>query len=497
MASFIGSIDLRETRVPFVIPLAVTSALEIAQLFLGADPFVVLLSMAGILVTFLPLCINGRDLYSICAMVFGLRYFGAALILKTLYLQPLQSHLFAPLISHFGVFLILVTATATILLVRSLDRGIDTFAFPNDPSSLRRLSICCFCVGALFLGLSANSSSGAAGTGNGVGAIGIAASALQYLLILAFVAEASRSLEVTDGRSLFSPFLIGMMFITFVAVSALNARGFFLNCLIGVVLVGFIYKAINWKYVVFGLIFIALFTNFITPVILYTRAQKGMALTQFVQFSLETGYKAATNPSFLKYVKSIEDASSQNINDVEYDYYGDRSNIGNRLSFIGLFDTVYQANQGTVPLGFKSFLQSLRGVAPGFLGLPKNPESLGDWLGWEVGLVPPGMQPFINFGLPMEGYTSWGWIGVIAYQFIFLFLLLFIFSKIASFRLVVPVSIFVFSAVQTSMIETTSDGLLNLMTRNTVILTSFFIVLHFLFFRGRVRTDVTPASAPT
>lgn len=497
MASFIGSIDLRETRVPFVIPLAVTGALEIVQLFLGADPFVVLLSMAGILVAFLPLCLNGRDLYSIAAMVFGLRYLGAALILKTLYLQPLQSHLFAPLISYFGVFLIMVTATSTILLVRSLDRGIDTFAFPNDPGSLRRLSICCFCVGAVFLSIFAGSASGTAGTGNGIGGIGIVAAALQYLLILAFIAEALRSLEVSDGRSLFSPFLIGMMITTFLAVSALNARGFFLNCLIGVVLVGFIYRAITWKYVAFGLAFIVLFTNFVTPVVLYTRAQKGMALTQFIQYSLETGYKAATNPSFLKYVKSIEDAKSQDISDVEYDYYGDRSNIGNRLSFIGLFDTVYQACQGTVPLGVLSFLQSLRGVAPGFLGLPKNPESLGDWLGWEVGLVPPGMQPFINYGLPMEGYTSWGWVGLLGYQFVFLFFLLWIFSKLASFRLVVPVSIFVFCVVQTSMIESTSDGLMNLMTRNSVILAIFFLVLHFLFFRGGARTDAARASVQT
>ena len=457
MASFIGSIDLRETRVPFIIPFAVTSAFEIAQLFLGADPFIVLLSMAGILVTLVPLCINGRDLYSICTLLFGVRYLGAALILKTLYQQPLQSHLYAPLISHFGVFLILVTVTAAAMLVRNLDRGVDTFAFPNDPGSLRRLSILCFCIGGTLLGLSASTASGTAGTGNGVGAIGIVASSLQFLLILAFVAEALRSLEVSGGRSLFSPFLIGMTILTFLAVSALNARGFFLNCLIGIVLVGFIYRALNWKYVVFGLLFVALFTNFITPVILYTRGQKGMALSQFVQYSLETGYKAATDPSFLKYVKNIEDASSQNINDVEYDYYGDRSNIGNRLSFIGLFDTVYQANKGAVPLGVKSFKQSLTSVLPGFLGLPKNPESLGDWLGWQVGLVPAGLQPFINYGLPMEGYSSWGWIGAIAYVFVFFFPFLWVFSKIASFRLVVPVSIFIFCAIQTTMIEGTSD----------------------------------------
>ena len=110
LASFIGSVDLRETRVSIVIPFVMFGALEVIQLFLGSDPLVVLFSMVGILVTFLPLHFNGRDLYSICAMSFGIRYLGAALILKTLYRQPLQSHLFAPFVSHAWVMVLMVSS---------------------------------------------------------------------------------------------------------------------------------------------------------------------------------------------------------------------------------------------------------------------------------------------------------------------------------------------------------------------------------------------------
>jgi hypothetical protein len=70
-----------------------------------------------------------------------------------------------------------------------------------------------------------------------------------------------------------------------------------------------------------------------------------------------------------------------------------------------------------------------------------------------------------------------------------------LFTQIASFRLMVPVSIFVFSSIQHVMIETTSDGFMNAMTRNTIILTMFFIALHYLFFRGGARADAVPAPA--
>ncbi len=494
MASFIGSIDLRQTRVPIVIPFVVTGVFEVIQLFLGSDPFIVLFSMIGILVTFLPLHFNGRDLYSICAMLFGIRYLGAALILKTFYRQPLQSHLFAPFASHAWVMVLMVVFTAIIILVRRLDRGVDTFAFPNDPRSLRRLALVSFCLGAGALVVVTHKA--AEGSASSLGAVGIIATVLQNFLFLAFAAEAARSLEVSRGRNLFSPFLIGMSIVSFLAISALNARGMFLNCVTAIVLVGFMYKAIRWRYVVVGLIFVTFFASFMTPLILYTRFQRGLPIPKFIEYTMETAYKAATDSGFRKYMKDVAEGKSEDINDVEYDYFGDRSNVGNRLSFIALFDSVYQASKGAVPIGIRSFRQSMTGVMPGFMGFDKNPESLGDWLGWQVGLLEAGEQPFINFGLPMEGYASWGWIGIIIYPFLFFFPYLWVFTKIASFRLAVPVSIFVFTSIQL-MVETTSDGYMNGITRTAVAMAAFLYVLRYLLFGGRAHVSPLRPAAQT
>lgn len=467
-------------------------ALELYQLYIGTDPWIAIFSMVGILVTFIPLHLNGRDLYSICAMTFGLRYLGVALVLKTAYGQTLQSHLLAPFESHVWVFVIMAVVTAVILAVRHFDNGVDTFAFPNDPASLRRLAIISYCVGfvAMFVVATKSALSGSSGS------FYMTAGILQNLLILAFVAEATRSLQVSQGRHLFSPMLIGMMVVTFLAVSSLNARGFFLNMAIGVVLVGFMHRAIKWRYVLVGLAFGAIFVNVLTPVILYTRAQKNLPLPQFIQYSLETGLRAATDPDFLKYIQVTASAKSEDTDDVEYDYYGDRSNVANRLSFIGLFNSIYKVSKDVTPLRMKAVRQSLKGISPGFMGFDKNPESLGDWLGWHIGLVEPGLQPYINFGLAMEGFTTWGWIGIIAYPILFIFPYLFVFSKIASFQLAVPTSIFVFSGIQHTIIETTSDGLVNGITRSAPVIAAFLFLLHYLFFRSVKRARAPAIAAP-
>ncbi|MGO9674549.1 MAG: hypothetical protein ACLPSF_10350 [Methylocella sp.] len=493
MAGIIGALDLKETRIPILIPFAATSAFAVFQLYLGCDPLIMLMSMTAILITFLPFHFNGRDLYSLCAMVVGLRYVGVALIIKTLYLQPLQTHLYDPTATYAWMVVLMSVYTGVFMLARHFDRGGEIISFPTDARGLRRLSVASFCIGAaalLFIG-----SKTSTGTHESAGGALIIAANLQALLILAIIAEASRSLEVSRGRNLFSPFLILMLVFSFFVISALNMRGAFLSCAIGLVLVGFIYKALKLRYIAIGLVFIAFFLNFVTPVILYCRFQKQLPALQFIEYSRDTAFKAATDPAFLAYVKTVVNAQSGTAGGGEYDYFGDHSGVGNRLSFVALFDTVYNANKGLVPVGINSVWQSIDGAAPGFLGFIKRPESLGDWLGWQTGLVAEGGEPFINFGLPMEGYTSWGWIGAIIYPFLFIFPFIWAFTRISSFRLPLPTSIFIFTEIQAGLIEQTSDSYINGITRGVPIMFGALFALHWLFFRNAVRADAIAAPA--
>ena len=494
LASIIGSLDLRETRIPIVIPFAVTSVFAIVQLFLGCDPLVMLLSMAAILVTFLPFHFNGRDLYSLFAMLVGLRYVGVALIIKTLDRQPLQTNLFDPLATYAWMVVLMSVYTAVFMLARRFDRGAEIISFPTDAGNLRRLAVISFCLGGAALLFIESKGSGDEGHA-GAGVAFMVAATLQSLLILAIIAEASRNLEMSRGRNLFSSFLAFMLVVAFLAASALNARGSFLSCLIGLLLIGFIYKAIKPQYIVSGLLFIAFFLNFVSPVILYVRSQRQLPVLQFIEYTRDTAVRAATDPPFLAYLKTVTNAKSISAEAGEYDYYGDRSNVQNRLSFVALFDSIYNQDKGLVPLGMKTIWQSIDGVAPGFLGFIKRPESLGDWLGWETGLVAEGNEPFINFGLPMEGYTSWGWIGAIVYPFLFVFPFLWVFSKIASFRQPLPTSIFIFTEIQAGLIESTSDGFMNGATRGAPVLFAALFALYWIFFRGAAREEQIAAPA--
>ncbi len=338
MANVIDSFDIKATRVPFVIPLAITSALGIAQIFLGVDPLILLLCMAGILVTCLPLCFNGRDLYSIFALWLMLNWIGFPLIIKTLYGQPLQSHLYDPLAAYAWGLVLMIVYTAVFMLVRFFDNGVQRFPLPTDPRNLRRISIPCFFIGVASIAMI----HGQGDDGGEIGGAGFVLASTQYLMVLAIIAEAMRNLQISG--KLFGPVLIAMLGGIFLVITALNARGFFLNCVIGVFLIAFIYRAIKIQYFVVGVVFAAIFLNFISPVVLYMREFRKIGTTQFIELTVQTAWRAASDPDFRRFVKDRTEAQKYTVVDEQfYDYYGDRSNVANRVSLIAQFDRVITA----------------------------------------------------------------------------------------------------------------------------------------------------------
>ena len=482
MANIIGAIDLNETRVPITIPLGVACVLGAIELYLGSAPLTVLMCVAGLTITSIPLHLYGRDLYSMFSILFGIRYIGFALFLKVLYGQTLDSNLLDPTGSYALTLLLMVVVTAIVLLARRFDPGSTLFAFPNDAKNLRKLAVACFVIslGAIAVVGNKDEQNGAS-----AGVLFVIASGLSSLCAFALIAEAACGVEKSKGRSLFTPFLMGMFLVILLAVIALNARGFFLNGVIGVLLVAFIYRVLNLKHVVIGLVFVGFFVSFLSPLTLYLRQQRKMPIMQFISLAQETAVKAAIDPSFRKVVSdSTKYAQFQNIYDEPlYDYFGDRSNVGNRLSFIGLVDAVYNSSKITSQIGLPALQQSVKSIMPGFLGYVKDDVSVGDWLGWHTGLLKPPLTTFMNYGLPMEGLVTWGLIGFIVYPFVFMLPVLVVFSRISSFRQVTPLSIYIFTALQTGVIEATSDGFIAEMTRGIPILLAALCGLYFAFSR--------------
>ena len=344
MANIVGAIDLNKTWVPITIPLGVACVLGAVELYLGSAPLTVLMCVAGLTITFIPLHLHGRDLYSMFSILFGIRYIGFALFMKVLYGQTLDSNLLDPTGSYALTLLLMVVVTAIVLLARRFDPGSTLFAFPNY--NLRKLAVACFIIS---LGAIAVVGHKGEQDGAGAGALFVIASGLSSLCAFALIAEAAYGVEKSKGRSLFTPFLMGMFLVILLAVIALNARGFFLG-VIGVLLVAFIYRVLNLKHVVVGLVFVGFFVSFLSPLTLYLRQHRKMPIMQFISLAQETAVKVAIDPSFRKVVSdSAKYAQFQNIYDEPaYDYFGDRSNVGNRLSFIGLVDAVYNSSKDTL-----------------------------------------------------------------------------------------------------------------------------------------------------
>ncbi|MEJ0094614.1 MAG: hypothetical protein WDN46_14630 [Methylocella sp.] len=496
MAIAIGVIDIKATRVPIVFPLAAVSTLGIAQLFLGANPLIVFMCVAAITVTFIPLHIFGRDLYSIFALVFSTRYLGVALLAKTFHGQTLESNLFDPYPTYALTLLLMIIETSVILLARKLDPGTTLFPFPTDLQSLRKLAPIAYSIG--FVGVVI---AGRLKPAEGVASAGIVfnlASTLSTLCALGFIAEASYSIEKSNGRSLFTPLLIFMFLFILLAVIALNERGFLLNCLIGIGVVAFIYRALHFRYIVVGILFAAFFSSFLSPLILYLRSQRTMEITQFIELGQETAIKMIVDPNFRKVVNdTVQYRSLDDLNEVPpYDYYGNRSNVLNRLSFIGLLDAVYNATKSHNLFGSEALERSINMNRPSFLG-PKLGVGMGDWMSWQLGMGAPGVISFLNFGLPMEGLATWGVIGFITYPFIFMLPVLLIFGRISSFRLATPVSVLMFIALQHSIFEDTSDGFIGTVLRDAPILLLLLFSLYSIFFRrsSSAASNPIPSSA--
>lgn len=262
MTNMIGKIDFRKTRVPITLPLGVIGIFGAAQLFLGEDPWIVFLCLSALTVTFMPLHRNGRDLYSLIAIVFGVRYLGVALVAKTAYGQQLQTNLFHPYATYTLSFILMGSITAALMLVRACDIRKYAFPFPTDLPSLRRLSLISFAIGIIGLGVVGVTKSDTPQAIANAGMVFFLASHFSGLCVLALIAEATYGVAKSNGRSLFTPLLIAMLGLTQLAVIALNTRQFMVSCLIGVAAVAFLYRVLKFRYIVIATVFAAFFGYF-------------------------------------------------------------------------------------------------------------------------------------------------------------------------------------------------------------------------------------------
>ncbi len=478
-------IDLQSTRVPITIPLAFISVFGVIQLALGSDPWIVAMCAIAVATPLLPMHLYGRDLYAMLGLAISMRYTGVALIAKTLYGQTLELNLYDAY-TAFGLDVILmVVVTVTLLLARALDPGGAAFPFPANLRSLRKLSVFCFCAGAVAFVIVGSKTSGDGG--GSAGSVFVIAASVSELILLAIGAEVFYAVYKSGGRSFLSPVVVFMLVFALVAALALNARGLILHSTIVIFTIAFSYKMLRLRHMIAGVAVLAFFISVLTPITMYLRLQReGVPKSQFVGVVKDTVIRAATDPHYFALIR--ETAAALSANDQfkvqDFDYYGDRSGVLNRLSFIVLLDAIANGAKTREPLGMEAVNQSLSRNLPGFLGFDKTNVafSMGDWLSWQNGMGSPGIITFLNFGLPMEGLVTWGLIGFVVYPFILYLALLFAFSRLASFKEISPTSVFFFTILEFDFSEATSEGILATLDREFIVVAAILFLIKMLLF---------------
>lgn len=423
-----------------------------------------------------------------------------ALVAKTFLGQNLESHLFDPYATFELNTLFMLIITTILLIARALDAGMALFHFPMDPPSLRRMSVFCFCVGfaaEVFAGFGHSATGEASG-----GSIFPIAAVFGDLLYLGLITETIYTIKKTEGRSFASPVSMTMAGLALAISLAFNMREFFVSCLIAIVTTAFMYRSLRLQHIVYGVAFVAFFMYFLSPITLYLRLQReGMDKSQFVALVQDTVIKAATDPDFFNLIsEEASYASIANIkDDAPYDYFGNRSNVLNRLSYIGLLDAVASATHGRKPLGMEAVKQGMMRNLPGFLGFekPETAYGMGDWLSWRMDMGLPGLSSFLIFGLPMEGLATWGLIGFIVYPFICILPVLWISGWFSSFRLPFPASIFMFASLQHGLVESTADGFFSMLNRGMPMFALMFFIIHKALFYGRPEAKSASVAAST
>jgi hypothetical protein len=347
-------------NVPLTIPLAVIGAFTTAQLMLGTSPAIAAMCAGAVALPFLYMGLYGRDLYGVLGLGFSLKYAGVALAAKTFYGQTLESNLYDPYAAFGLTLLFMFVVTAMLIVARALDRGQAFFAFPMDLVSLRRLSVICICIGiAGDLSFSIHLSNADANSPGG--AATVLGAAFRNYYYLGLIAEAVYAVTKSGGRSFVTGRLLFLFVIKTVISISFNERGAVAISLIGITTVAFLYNMIRVRHVIIGLVACGFFITVFTPITLYLRSNRGAVLDEFAELAGDTVIKAATDPEFFKYISHTEKYSAyQNMNALmAYDYYGDRSGVLDRLSFVALLDAVYNGTRTREPIGMAALNQSL------------------------------------------------------------------------------------------------------------------------------------------
>jgi hypothetical protein len=388
------------------------------QMVLGADPLVVAVALCTAFVGLFSFVVFGAyNLGSWVALFYVLGNVLIALYGKTLFLQTLDSHLYAPMNSYFSVAVSSISLLIALLVIRHLSVGPPLFKSVTDTRFLGFLSWACFFLGAFFWLLNSLFQDP---EGNGFGGIAL----FRDLLFMAVIARTAMLLERSGDHQSYDNrlglILAVSIFMGLVdnskTAAALPVFSYFATVL-------FYRRRLPVRQVAVLVIGGVLFVTVVAPMVhaLRLMGQQEMSFQQRIDFVASNAVTLFEGPQTLNRFQSMADSV---FGGGYYNYFGE-SGAGQmllgRYTSIQQIDPVIAAVDLEGPRGGAAIWPAFARLVPGFIYPDKPRYGEGYNTLVHYGLINPVGGKFPTLPLAGQAYAAYGVVGLLFIPFLTFF----------------------------------------------------------------------------
>ncbi|MBU1348157.1 MAG: hypothetical protein KKA16_14545 [Alphaproteobacteria bacterium] len=388
---------------------------------LGADPWVSILAVGTVFAALLPIWVYGVGRSIGVFFLFVCCYWGLnALVVKSVLLQPLDSYLYTPVLSHLIVFIAISGSSLGAVLARPLMQVVPQIRWPAaTPSFLRSVSQASLVIGILGLVLSR--------LGGGAQALSIF---LSSYFILAFSAECARELLLTQGRRHISVFGVVIAALLMLVSLASNSKFGIMAIPLAYVVTVFAFGGrFRVSHAVLGVVAAIFLSSVVFPAITFiARSDRNqVSATQLVSNTFVAMQNLATGDEAVRVQLEAREARNARAGGWRYDvpYQRHVPLIFERFLLVPFVDAVARRLSVSGPFAGTSFITSqLANTLPAFINPNKVEAYSGNEIVVSLRLADSGFAGFPTMGWPAEAFYA----GNLSFVFLSSIAVFFLFS---------------------------------------------------------------------
>jgi len=409
-------------------------AILLFHLFLGTTPLVLFLALVAILIGILLLFELGlENAASVVGFLFVFNTVTFAVILKTLFLQPLDSNLYRPTASYVVVLLAVLQLFFALKIVRIIPTGEPIFKPTTNLKYLKYLSIASFIIGFIFWLLNQRflidrrasfytESSSFGGFAS-----------FTFIFYMAIVAATAHVILSTNGKKSLNAWVILLLIVGSIIGLVASRKIELAYTFLSYYLTSFYFRRFFSKKQVATLgLFIAFAFFVFGPVVHTFRSELWfLSFPQKMNF-LRDNWSSMLNKSQLE--TFLDRVLSRRKNGYDFEYFGRNLFFIDRFATIQHIDLIIDTVEQQEQLGAGTLLRGYSRVLPRFLYSKKSTISQADEVTWELGLRKFGVIGFPTVPLVGHAFAALGWAGVFFVPF-YMFIILFLILKKIGWRL--------------------------------------------------------------